>query len=401
MFRWAVIFALLLTAQNAHASVLYQDTATSSNLTGNSSASAYFFGTTTYPTVPDWDVDSVVLQMRGCVGFGCSGLTAILIAEVWNGTAWVGVATSSSESITSGSTPETIQFDYPTFNLSDAFSTVSGARAGTFAGQSVVFWYRFRVIATELGLTNSHIIWGHDLSTTTAPFNLRRQDGSTIVPAVQINGSDVTSTVTRIASLDAPANGATTPSTSVTFQWTVYFNDTTSTQDVTGIEISNISGGQSIVQPVEQTINASGFSIYTTSKTLNADNEYLWRAYMRDTTGTQGYVYSSYNSFFVVSNPYPQNLNIASTSVGSTTSSILPNYQSLAEFIRTKPPFGFIFQTIDALENLNASSTPAFELEQEDNIKDSILSPLDIGLAWIIGLLFTMYVLRRFSHLEI
>jgi hypothetical protein len=402
MLRGLALLALLLAANTAFADTLTVQTATSSSLTGNTNDRPILsLATSTYATVPQWNLDSITMQLRGCTGIGCSGLTGYLIAEVYNGTAWIGVATSSTETITSGSSPETIQFDFSTFNLADTFDNVSGAKPYFVSPATGNYWYRFSLKTTALGLTDSHIVYGTGVGTTSAPFIWRRQDGNTIIPAILFTGTDVTDTTTRIDSLDTPANGATTATETVNFQWTVYYNDTTSTQDVTGIEVSNISSGSTIVPPAEQVLTASGYSVYNATLTLDANEEYLWRAYLRDTTGTQGYVYSGYQSFFVVSNPFPQSLNVASTSVGSTTASLIPNYNSLAEYIKTKPPFGFIFQTIAALESLNASSTPAFELEQEDNVTENIISPLDVGLAWIIGLLFTMYILRRFSHIEI
>lgn len=402
MLRWAIPLALLLTANIAFADTLYQQTATTSELTGNSSGrTIYAIGTSTNPVLPAWTLESITMPMRGCTGFGCSGSSAYLVAQVYNGTAWIGVATSSTETIPSLSTPQNIVFDFTPFNIRTAFNNVSGAKARYLFPSQQNYWYRFLYTSTPLGLADSVSVYGVGLGTTTANYIWQRQDSQTISPAILFTGTDNTDITTRIDSLNTPANGATTASETVTFDWTIYFNDTTSTQDKVGIEIVNISSGASILPPPEQDIVASGYSTYDDVLTLNEGEEYLWRAYMRDTTGTQGYIYSGWSSFFVIYNPYPINLNVASSGVGSTTAGILPNYTSLYTYITTKPPFGFIFQTIAALENLNASSTPAFELESEENITENILSPVDIGMAWIIGLLFTMYMLRRLSHLEI
>lgn len=404
MLRRVALLALFLAPSFASAATLYQQTATTTSLSGSSGLNrpSFYFATTTYPTIPNWDVDSVTYQANACTGAFCAGSSATLIAEVYNGTAWIAVATSSTVTIPALSAPIPIVFDFAPFNLKSKFNTVSGAIAGpSQVSATVRYWYRFTMKTTGLALADSYTIWGYDTGTTSAAFYYRRQDGQTIAPALIITGTDQTSTVTRIDSLDTPANGSTTGTNTVNFQWTIYYNDTTNTQDVTGIEVSDITNGSEIIPPTEQNITASGFSVYTATLSLDTSHEYLWRAYLRDSTGTQGYVYSSYSSFFVISNPYPYDLNVASTTVGSTTESLLPNYQNLYTYIKTKPPFGFIFQTITALQSLNASSTPAFELESEENITTNILNPMDVGLAWIIGLLFTMYMLRRLSHLEI
>lgn len=208
-----------------------------------------------------------------------------------------------------------------------------------------------------------------------------------------------TSTTTRIISEDLPGSGATATSTSVTFQFQYYFNDTTDTYDRAGVDISDITVPQSIVG-TEDTISASGGATYHHNVSLSANHEYLWRAYLRDSSTGQ-HLYGDTRSFFTVGNPYPLNTNVASSSIGSSTESNILSYQNMLSLVANHPPFGFIFQVITALNSVQPSTTPAVVLEKETNIYTDIFHPLDVGLAAVIGFPFVVYLFRRFSHLDL
>jgi hypothetical protein len=204
---------------------------------------------------------------------------------------------------------------------------------------------------------------------------------------------------TRIVASIIPTNGSTTPSTSVELKFTYFYNDTqTPTYDTAGVFIQDLTAPQSIAAP-EETINASGFSTYDETQTLTTAHEYLWTPYLRSSTSTDR-IMGTMQSFFVVSNPYPIDLNIASSSIASTTAQQIPLFSNLLDTIKHAPPFGVIFQIIDDVNGIG-TSTPEVYLRPSVQIYSVIFSPFDTGLAGLVGFLLLVYLWKRFVHIEL
>lgn len=70
-------------------------------------------------------------------------------------------------------------------------------------------------------------------------------------------------------------------------------------------------------------------------------------------------------------------------------------FAELKNIISGKPPFGYFYSVKDAIENINASSTPAFSFPEMGVIKTDIFDKLRVGLAWILWVMFAFFVIKR------
>lgn len=83
-----------------------------------------------------------------------------------------------------------------------------------------------------------------------------------------------------------------------------------------------------------------------------------------------------------------------------------PSPDALAQFqflwynIKSKPPFGYVTETITALSTLNETGTPAFSFGNIPFIT-AIFTPIKVGLASLLWLLFGVTFYTRLKHLDI
>lgn len=217
-----------------------------------------------------------------------------------------------------------------------------------------------------------------------------------------LNGSQDT-TATRIVEETSPGNGGTTLSTSVTFTFKYFFNDTADfgRYDQAGVQIEDESVFQES-SGVEQAIVASGYSTYTAAKTLTTGHLFLWRGYLRGISSGQ-YVYGPWQSFAVVTNPGGVDLTTlsGSTTVASSTDRFSEILIGLGNAIANNPPFGFVFQIKAALSQINASSTPARTLNIPDFEKHYVFDIFDFGMSGIEFLVYAVWMFKRFTHQEL
>lgn len=204
---------------------------------------------------------------------------------------------------------------------------------------------------------------------------------------------------TGFRTIYSPPANTTTPTPTVNFKYDYFYNDVTSTFDFAGTDIKDITIGSQLV-PVEEAIISSGGSTYNENITLTARHEYLWRPYLRNSP-TGEFLYGDYQIFFTVSNPYPQDFTQVSTSTASSTQAVLPFFSNLYNTVKTSPPFGFIFETIAALNTLSTTSTATTTLWIPDQIRNAIFNPLDIAFASLIGLFFGVWLFKRASHIQL
>jgi len=81
--------------------------------------------------------------------------------------------------------------------------------------------------------------------------------------------------------------------------------------------------------------------------------------------------------------------------------SSLNQFSELWRTIQSKPPFGYVSQTLNSLRSLNASSTPAFSFGSLP-LMDTIFTPFRTGLAALLWLGFFIAFYRgRLRHLDI
>ena len=193
-----------------------------------------------------------------------------------------------------------------------------------------------------------------------------------------------TDTTTRIVQINSPTNGAVLAVPTVAFSFDYYIG--TSTYTTAGITLTDNSIGQSMIGPATSTISASGESTYTGSIQLTVGHSYSWSPELSG--GADPALFGSTYTF--------------SISNGTTGTTTVPDFfQGLWNGIQNNPPFGFIFQIRTQLLALNASSTPAIELNLAAFELDNIFHPIDLGLASVMYLVFGVWLLKRASHLEL
>jgi len=77
------------------------------------------------------------------------------------------------------------------------------------------------------------------------------------------------------------------------------------------------------------------------------------------------------------------------------TETSLNKFTQLKDIIANKPPFGYFTSVKNYLNNLNATSTPAFTFAEMGAINLSIFQPLKTGLTWILWIFFAFWVIKR------
>lgn len=237
-----------------------------------------------------------------------------------------------------------------------------------------------------------------------------------------INGSSGGEVVTyeNSITLVSPINATTTDDTNVDLYLDYYNDGTYDTVSWEGFYESNNFNGAffstttaSVGLIVGDTINVD----------LDTNSLVLWRAYLGSSATTTNKLYSDFENFAVVSNPYPDLIGVedwdntfdlatSTCSIGNisgcfqnamiflfkpSTNAFQPII-SLKEEIQYKPPFGYFFAIQSAFDL--STTTPAYTLEIPDVMVD-LFSPIKTGIAWLLWILFGFWVVRTFAKLQV
>lgn len=155
-------------------------------------------------------------------------------------------------------------------------------------------------------------------------------------------------------------------------------------------------------------------SISTT--TILLPGAYSYQAYIKNETNIT-YSDSIFN-FYVLYNPYANattteidtdfNCDDLGTIAGAFCSVLvklfkpdpenLRKFASLDDLLKEKPPLSYFYQIKAEYDNLGASTTPAFALQQVASINNNVFGPLKTGLGWLLWLVFGIYAIKRISH---
>jgi len=180
------------------------------------------------------------------------------------------------------------------------------------------------------------------------------------------------STTTRITAINTPYAGQTSTTTNVVFDFN-YFNNDTDEEFVeySGVEMINVTN-QSTSFTIEQPIITSGGGTYRRSIPLISSNQYMWRPYLRSSSGNR-YVYGDFTIFNVVSNPNPNSeftLEATTTDMEEFNGQFF-QYFNLISLIQNKYPVSYIPQMIavfnEELTNGTTTEFPSLELEFDYN----------------------------------
>jgi len=174
------------------------------------------------------------------------------------------------------------------------------------------------------------------------------------------------STETRfITPYTSPTNGVTYTSTSTTFSFDYYFNDTTSFSQYNkvALNITNVNTGVQLEGWGSTAIIASGLNHYTFTIGLQDGKSYIWRPFMyKDASSTP--LFGPLGNFSISSTSqavcYSTDIFQCNPAYASTTAGTidLTNITSLPNYVLNKVPFAYFFQVKDAImAGINATSS--------------------------------------------
>jgi len=241
---------------------------------------------------------------------------------------------------------------------------------------------------------------------------------------------------TRITSL-SPEDASTTASTAVDLTVGYYINSGANPAgyDTVGFTLYDIDRTYAQVAAGTTTATTNALSNFTTSVTLRSGGAYSLQAYLLNSSNgnmlftdsqTAGAGSTGNSQFAVISNPLPGIIGTSTyagtyslaTSTCSFTSVVgcfqnaivwafYPS-QSMLTFVagggaavKNKPPMGYLFVNIAAIQALNASGTPPVVLAAMAPITTYIFSPLDTGLASILFFVFGVWLFLRVRHIQL
>lgn len=241
---------------------------------------------------------------------------------------------------------------------------------------------------------------------------------------------------TRIASL-TPADGTTAGSTSVSISVGYYVNSAANPNgyDTVGYSLYNIDTGYTQAAYATSTITTNTLGAFTQTLTLRSGGAYQLQAFLLNSTnGNETFSGASatgannlgVSQFAVVSNPLPGMIGtstLAGTySLATSTCSIAnisgcfqnaivwalyPSQSSLTAVaqggaaIKNKPPFGYLFVNIAAIQALNASGTPPVALAASAPITTYIFHPIDVGLGSLMFFFFGVWFFLRVRNIAL
>jgi len=169
-------------------------------------------------------------------------------------------------------------------------------------------------------------------------------------------------TSSRILRQVTPTNGATAPTTQVTFQFS-WYNSGFELYSVAQTEISDVTSGFQYV-PQQSNAAISGFGTTTQIYTLQPNHLHLWRGCLLNPT-TQQKVCSGYFSLNVVgasaSSSIPVIPDVNDANASSTIQSSIWAFLSVPSLLQSKLPFAYFFQVADLLNELQSTSTAAVD----------------------------------------
>lgn len=220
----------------------------------------------------------------------------------------------------------------------------------------------------------------------------------------------------------SPANASSTGQ-SVSFVQNYTNNSTSSPYGIIGIQAWWASQNFNQIFNSTSTISTGAGSFSVATALVNNQN-INWRGYMYSTT-TDSYFYSDMHYFTVGADPWPSMIGtttsaiytLATSTCGITNISgcfqnaivwaFYPSQGSLDQFIGLKdevirkPPFGYFALISSAFNGLSDTGTPLFSLATSPDVMTSIFNPLKNGIAFAMWILFGVWLIKTFSHLNI
>lgn len=310
---------------------------------GTSDFGMRFFGI----NPPNWIVDRVGIYVQSFGGAGASATWRLRIRNAANTLA----TTSAAATMTTG------------WNYFD----IDPQTLSTYGNDMRIFVER----ASGSG-TMSSFVTSFPTASPTQNYRVFHTSGSQdAYPVMRIYGLNLDDPseggiITRIISQDSPANGDTTSSNIVSFEFDFYNNDTDEQpMAYAGIDVRDMTVAYEYA-PVEQDIIISGIGSFSTIMNLEENHLHLWRPYLRNSDSTR-IVYGQWYSFDVVgpSAPFESFIDPETGLPINATSTSFWDFLNVPNLLKTKAPTGYIYQIgtmFSEISNIPSTTTPSLTL---------------------------------------
>ena len=235
----------------------------------------------------------------------------------------------------------------------------------------------------------------------------------------------------------SPLDGSTTASTAVPITIT-YDLTSTASFDQVGVMLNDITTGYTPLPLIVASSTSGAANTFATTTTLLAGHAYSITAFLQNSvsgsvlqntvTACQANAGAGSCIFAVESNPLGAALGANTLSASSTFSlatstctivnptgcvqnalvwalypstSMLQYVGNTGTSIKNKPPFGYVFVYIAALQSLNASGTPPVTLAVDTPIVTYIFHPFDVGIGVLFFFFFGVWFVLRIRKIDL
>ena len=312
---------------------------------------------------------------------------------------------------------------------------------GTYTGADGTMQARTETLNTGHGGTGSLLTIGHTYDLRILSFTgsqnvtyISDGSGNMTVTLCDSTGCAPANTTSRIESI-SPENASTTASTSVPITIEYYSNSADGLTEL-GVTLWDVTKNfKVVVDGLVASTTPDADIIATSMATLTSGDTYKLTAFLTNDAGdalvsadsnTTGAAADGSSEFSVVSNLLPSTFGTSTTAAafGLATSScsilnptgcfqnaiswafypsgdILQMLAQDGQQLKTRPPLGYIFSTVGALQLLAASGTPAFALTEDWPIMHYIFSPFVTLLSTAVWFLFAVGLFHRTRKIEI
>jgi len=382
---------LVVTAAPAHAAIIAEQLDASTAGGGSFTVYRQYIGATSCSALdPGYagEIDQITFNFAQNTGSGTGEFKVVLQT---NGGSTLTSYESDPLSFSNSTSPQNRTFNFSTpVNLIDDCEDGSGVFFNVYAWRMAVERVGSGSLPIAYGSGDPNSFLDGECNGGTCSSTV--EDAYFIIEATPPDFS------TRIIAQNSPANGSTTATTNVNFNFTYYWNDTEEPSiDTVGVLITNMVTGATAF--IEET-PTPGENTFSENITLMEDSQYYWQPFLESSTSglfIQRGSAQPANQFFVVSNPYEGtgiNTGVLATSSATSSNAFAAFYQGLNNTIRNNPPFKSVFDTLDLFRELS-TTTAAVSLSLPAGIEDNITDPLKAGMAWLLVIAFGIFVLVR------
>jgi len=256
-------------------------------------------------------------------------------------------------------------FVCPTLSGNTAYSVQPFSSSPPFEGESIISTIAYSGITCDGSTVYSlqaamvaqpsadyYLIYGQASGNTwdgvsgTIYYGYFNWDGTNVISSLQAS-------TTRIVSQNTPANSSTITTFVANINYD-YFATGAGGYDKAGYELRDVTTGYQY-NTLENTINSSGISTFSTSTAVTAYHMHMWRPYLRNST-TDTRINGVWYNFEVISASASSTPLLSGEGFSTTTTGFL-QFLNVPELLKTRLPFAYFFQFVDVMEDLDQYSS--------------------------------------------